>query len=257
MSRLTEEQIQLLQDNGKQISSLMDANERILEQAGYNTPVDNIRFAKKMSYKVPKHYVRSKDYFMTEYKLYRICSGHGENAYNIASNIAYHLILSDFYNFQLNRMGFYGPVLALMYKQATINVVSIIEGLFKAYIETAHKPCICCPQAETCENRITKRQIKQRFQDLIQVYESCKILDLSEELRQTLLDLYVYRNRIHVMKSTENELTSEEHTQEKYNQAIDTLKMTAALMKNAVALSEQNTECQRYVCADNNEKSSV
>ncbi|MCR5023732.1 MAG: hypothetical protein K6A90_05295, partial [Lachnospiraceae bacterium] len=127
--KLPDEAQKNLIDNNKKIGLLLMNNETILKENGFNPPAENFEFKDyKSKIRIPAGYVRKKDYYVQKYGLEKICDGNRD----MIKNIAYSLQLTDFNNYIITRMGLFGSVLAMMHKQATINFVSIIEGLIKS-----------------------------------------------------------------------------------------------------------------------------
>ncbi len=246
--RLSEYDRSRLIENNKKISNLLETNEEILKNAGFNIPRDNFAFdpdkEAHLRIQIPKGYIRTKNYYMSEYGLYRICNGDEAKA----SNIAYSLELSDFYNYILNRMGIYGPILAMMYKQATINIISIIEVFVKTYAETLRQKCMECPKRNDCRRMLSKKKhIKMHFNDLIDVYkQECLIDGISDGAYTRICELYVYRNSIHLSKSKDNELKEDMHSRKLYNEAIMYMKSINDAMVIELEEYSDTGLCRRY-----------
>ncbi len=246
-SKLSTEKRNALIVNNKKISELLEENERIIESAGFNPPIDNFVFLEDdehaLRIQVPKRYIRSKNYFMKEYDLMKICDGNIDKA----SNIAYSLEMSDFNNFILNRIGIYGPVLAMMYKQSTINLVSIMEMFVFSYIETMRQRCKNCPVNKCCEMRISKNHKRNRFQDQISIFKEIDLLEgISISEYNGICELYDYRNHIHLGKSTENEFTKDTHSVEQHNEAMKMLKKINTAMKIELDADVSEFGCRRF-----------
>ncbi len=245
-SKLTNADRNALIENNKKISELLSANERILEKAGYDLPKDNFAFdpvsEQKLRVQIPTGYIRSKDYYLKEYGLMKICGGDLDQA----SNIAYSLEISDFYNYILNRFGIYGPILVLTYKQATINAVSIIEALVKAHIETLRQRCIRCVNYRRCEARVTKNDIRSRFQNQMEIYKNLQLLDgLRAEDYDQICALYEYRNHVHLLKSKDNDLKEDRHSVEQYNRTIMGLRFIDRMMIRELE-ADTGDACRRF-----------
>lgn len=236
-------------ENNKRISTLLEENEEILRNAGFKIPIENFAFdaerEARLKIQIPKGYIRTKNYYMKEYGLYKICN----NDEDRASNIAYSLEASDFYNYVFNRIGIYGPILAMMYKQATINIVSIIEMFMRTYVDTLRQKCKNCPQCNGCQARIAKKShIKGHFQDQVGIYARENLLTgISSKTYLRICKLYEYRNGIHLSKSKENELTEDMHSQELYNEAIVYMKGINKVMKSDLDRYIEGSTCYRYL----------
>lgn len=233
-------------ENNKKISDLLKKNEEILKQEGFKPPARNFTFNPHLEHEkmiqVPPGYIRTKEFFIKKYGLLDICNGDMA----IASNIAYSLEASDFNNFIFNRFGIYGSILAMMYKQATINIISIIEVLIKTYVATISEKCHGCPRFGSCSNHITKsKHIKVIFKEQVDVLQSEQILIFDDPNDyQVLKKLYEYRNYIHLTKAKDNELTTEKHSKDKYNEAITMLKKIDVKMKEEIK-KWNATSCSR------------
>lgn len=246
MRRISNEEREKIIANNKKISELLVANEQILVEAGYDLPRENFAFdpvkERELKIQVPTRYIRTKGYYMKNYALMKICNK-DEVA---ASNIAYSLEVSDFYNYIFNRFGIYGAILSMVYKQATINIVSIIEMLIKSYIKTLQKKCASCPCNEKCQGRIVNKNIVSPFKKQIDEYKRLQIFDWDEEKYEAIKDFYDYRNHIHITKATENEFTNRMHSIEQYNKAIELMKEIDASMKDQIDLFSKDCTCVRY-----------
>ncbi len=248
MRRPDDDTIKRLTENNKKISDLLADNERCLRDAGFNPPRESFAFdpveERKQRIQIPTGYIRTRDYYLYKYGLKEICN----NDPVVALNIAYNLEMTDFHNYILNRLGIYGPILAMMYKQATINVVSIIEALFKAFIVTLRQNCLRCDRYNHCSARISKKQhFKGNFKEQINVYRRLGVLPkLEAKDYDGLIELYDYRNMIHIMKADDNEYTSHVHSQKKYNQSITLLKKVDDAMKSFLLERKESDSCERF-----------
>ena len=248
MAGLSEEKRQAIIANNRKISRLLSDNEDILREAGYDPPKINFAFdPEKESYlkvQVPTGYIRTKDYYMRKYGLMKICS----NDVNKAANIAYNLELSDFYNYIINRIGIYGPIYSMLSKQATINVIAIIEVLMKCYIETLHKKCAACPHFLNCGGRVVRKKAgAQKFQLLVDYYARMNLLGLKDRRHyQEIKSLYEYRNRIHLAKSKLNELKENVGNKDWYNHSIYYLQGIDRAMIKGLQVWADGTNCPRY-----------
>lgn len=248
MVGLLEEKRQAIIANNRKISRLLLDNESILRDAGYDPPKINFAFdPEKESYlkvQVPTGYIRTKDYYMRKYGLMKICG----NDVNKAANIAYNLELSDFYNYIINRIGIYGPVYSMLSKQATINVIAIIEVLMKLYIETLHKKCVACSHFQNCRGRVVKKKAgAQKFKLLVDYYAQMNLLGLKDRKHyQQIKSLYDYRNHIHLAKSKVNELKENVGNKDWYNHSIYYLQGIDRAMIRGLQVWADGTNCPRY-----------
>lgn len=58
MRKLNEEEIEEYRSNIEKISSLLEQNEKLIRQAGYNPPVVNFTIEKESRIKMPQGYIR-------------------------------------------------------------------------------------------------------------------------------------------------------------------------------------------------------
>lgn len=247
MKKISDQDRAVIIENNKKVSELLAANEKILLASGYDVPKENFAFDPEseqgLRIQVPTGYIRTKSHYMSEYALFKICNGDNSSA----SNIAYSLEVSDFYNYIFNRFGIYGAILSMVYKQATINIVSIIEIIIKSYMQTLQQKCKNCPVNNMCKGRITKNSVISIFKKQLDEYKNKKIFDWPDEKYQAIKDFYDYRNHIHISKATENEYKNHLHSRDRYNQAISMMKEIDTDMKTQIDLYTLDVNCIRYV----------
>ncbi|MCR5024082.1 MAG: hypothetical protein K6A90_07100, partial [Lachnospiraceae bacterium] len=158
-------------------------------------------------------------------------------------NIAYSLQLTDFNNYIITRMGLFGSVLAMMHKQATINFVSIIEGLIKSYLATIWGKCKNCPRNETCSRKIIRKHKEGIFKNIIRVYKEYELLDLDDEIYDRILTLYRYRNSIHLTKLRSDDEEDLEDSISTHNEAVEKLKLIDDSMKSNIGFWYYGANC--------------
>ena len=191
--------------NIQKISELLEENENILREAGYNPPKTNYTVENKKRIKIPAGYVRTSGFFGEQYHLNDIVASR-----NIKNNISYALQLSDYYNFIVNRFNVWGSIETMLYKQMFVNIVSIIEALILE-----------------CSNNINR-------QCCLETNPGC-ILSFSDEQKDRLIELYDLRNRIHIRLTDQNEFLDNKYNKKLYNEAIVILQIVDnSLWKNGV-----------------------
>ena len=136
----------------------------------------------------------------------------------------------------------------MLSKQATINVIAIIEVLMKCYIETLHKECVDCPHFHSCGGRVVKKKAgAQKFQLLVDYYARMNLLGLKDRRHyQEIKSLYEYRNRIHLAKSKLNELKENVGNKDWYNHSIYYLQGIDRAMIKGLQVWADGTNCPRY-----------
>ena len=134
-------------------------------------------------------------------------------------NIAYSLQLSDFYNYIYNRFNIWGSVETMLLKNATINLVSILEAfVFECANNICSKPDTC-GLTKTCKKHFSKEQRNNAFEALKRMKE-LKIVSLTETQMNRVKEIIDYRNRIHIRLATENEFIGADFTPDLYEQVI-------------------------------------
>lgn len=211
-------------ENNRIISELLIENEKILKEEGYNPPVINFAVDSDERVKIPAGYVRTTNDFCADYHLSELII---ENS--TKKNISYALQLSDYYNFIVNRFYVWGSIETMMYKQMFINVISIIEALILECINRVDDGCCKCKQAGKCENKINKyarENMKQAAERLYQL----DILSIPDDKFERLIELYDYRNKIHIRLNEQNEYLDDKFNLQLYNESIEMLKLVDATL---------------------------
>ena len=160
--------------NNESISSLLTKNEEILKSEGYNPPCANFTIEKEKLINIPRGYIRTSEELGKKYHLIDIVESH-----NIRKNISYALQLSDYYNFWVNRFNVWGSIEIMLYKQAFINIVSIIEALV---LESSNRiNCFCkqCQNIGKCQNNICKKD-RGNMKCAVEKLFELGILDINE-----------------------------------------------------------------------------
>lgn len=132
----------------------------------------------------------------------------------------------------------------MLYKQAFVNVVSIIETLI---LESANRiNCFCqkCKKIDKCKNNICKKDRGNMKRAVERLFE-LGILDINEEEKNRLIELYDLRNKIHIWLNDQNEFLDRKYNRILYNEAIGMLqKVDDCLWENAVPLYKK---CIGYI----------
>lgn len=216
-------------ENNKSISLLLAENENILRNAGYDPPCLNFSVNRGERINIPSGYIRKADDFRKKYHLSELVESN-----NTRKNICYALQLSDFYNFLISRFNIWGSIEPMLYKQAFINIVSIIEALILESSTRINRFCKQCKDIQECKNNISKKN-RRNMKDAVEKLFELGILDLNEMEKNQLINLYDHRNKIHIRLSEQNEFLDQKYNMELYNEAIKMLqKVDDCLWKNAV-----------------------
>lgn len=226
-------------ENNKRISELLIENESILKDEGFKPPIINYSVANDERIKIPYGYIRKADEFNKEYSLENIVKDK-----NVRKNISYALQLSDYYNFLLNRFNIWGSIRTLLYKQAFINIVSIIEALMLESANRINSFCKECERIGRCKNNISKHD-RNNMKHAVEKLFNLKILTLTEQDKERLIQLYDYRNKVHIRLNAQNEFLDNKYNMDLYNEAIKILrKVNKLLLENAVPYYQK---CIGYV----------
>ena len=217
--------------NNKEISRLLAENENILRRSGFQPPVQNYFVGKDDSIIIPSGYIRTSGAFWQSYHLNDIVK-----ARNTKNNISYALQLSDFYNFLLNRFNIWGSIEIMLFKQATVNIVSIIEALVLECANNINENCQKCPKIANCNNNLNKYDRENMKHALEKLYQ-LGIIVLTNDEYMSLIYLYNLRNKIHIRLNQQNEFLDKKYNMELYNNSINLLqKVDEQILKNGVAL---------------------
>ena len=125
----------------------------------------------------------------------------------VRSNIGYALQLSDFHNFLINRFTLWGPLSAMVYKSAVINLISIFEAMV---LECANQICCNsnrCTKKRKCKNSFNKSQRENSFEAIKRINE-LQITTFTPEEILRIKELINLRNRIHIRLVEEKELSN-------------------------------------------------
>ena len=216
-------------ENNKKISELLNENEQILIIEGYNPPINNISVKMEERIKFPPGYIRTADEFIQSYCLNDLVKDK-----HIRKNIAYALQLSDYYNFILNRFNVWGSIEVMLYKQAFINIISIMEALILESVSRINDNCKQCKKIDKCENNINKFD-RGNMKYAVEKLYGIGILKISENEKKRMIELYDLRNKIHIRLNEINEFMDDKFNNDLYNEGIKLLKKTdSVLVENAI-----------------------
>lgn len=217
--------------NNEIINFRLAENEKILRSAGYAPPCLNFTVEKEKRINIPAGYIRTSCEFGNKYHLDDLVESH-----NTRKNISYALQLSDYYNFLVNRFNVWGSIEIMLYKQAFINVISIIEVLVLESSNRINHFCQQCQNTNKCKNIINKTDRGNMKRAAERLFE-LGILDINEVEKNRLIELYNLRNKIHIRLNDQNEFLDCKYNVTLYNEAIEMLqKVDDCLWKNAVPL---------------------
>lgn len=227
-------------NNNKVISELLAENEKLLKDSGYNPPSNNFAVEKDERIKVPAGYIRKSGDFWKEYHLADLVASQ-----NTRNNISYALQLTDYYNFLVNRFYVWGSIERMIYKQAFVNVISIIEALVLECANRMNHYCKKCPNIAKCKNNLCKDD-REKMKRTVSKLCEMGVLEFEEKEKERIIELYDLRNRIHIRLNEQNEFLDNKYNVDLYNETICLLKsIDEQLYKNAVPLY---TSCIGYKC---------
>ena len=236
---MKEEVLSQYYKNNGLISRLLNENEKILKESGYNPPSLNYAVECDKRIHVPTGYIRTSKEFCNKYHLGEIVD---EN--NVRKNISYALQLSDFYNYIVNRFYVWGSVEIMIYKQAFINAVSVIEALIIESATRINRHCQNCKNIGKCKNNICKSD-RENMKKAAQKMHGLGILKITNEELSKLLEVYDQRNKIHIRLNEHNEFLDGKFDKGLYNETIILMqRIDEVLWKNAVPLY---SECLGFV----------
>jgi len=232
-----------LVENNKEISRLLSENERILRDSGFQPPVQNFSIGKGDRITIPPGYIRTSGAFWQSYHLNEIVKER-----NTKNNISYALQLSDFYNFLVNRFNIWGSIEIMLYKQAFVNIVSIIEALILECANNINDYCKTCPRIGKCSNNLSKYDRENMKSALNKLYQ-LGIVRLTNDEYNSLVELYDLRNKIHIRLTQQNEFLDNKFNCELYNKSIQLLQtIDQQIWKNGTLLY---SSCMGFVKKNN------
>ena len=226
----TEDKEKLIKNNRK-ISELLKENEEILKTAGYKPPVENFAVDYQEKISIPSGYIRTKDMFYEKYHLREII-----DKVHCRRNISYALQLSDFYNYIANRFFVRGSVETMFYKNAIINLVSILEALI---LDCANNICCNpdnCKNNKSCPSNFNKNE-RNKVLAALDRMKQLNITTFNDDEINRIKTIIGYRNRVHIRLAPENEFKSEDFSLNLYNEVIRYLqKICEDIYNNGVPL---------------------
>ena len=228
---MTEKDKEKIIENNKMISKLLDENENILRQAGYDPPRINYSVDKMDRITFPPRYIRTVQYFIKKYHLLEIIKDR-----QLRHNITYALQESDLINYILSRVNVWGPVETILYKLAIVNFVSIIEAIvLQASNNICYEPGMC-GNTKKCSVHFSKYE-RGRSVDAIRRLVAIDVLDYDEKKIEEIQELVNLRNTIHIQLAKYNEMKKEIFCLEKYNEVVYLLHdITEQIYNKAVPL---------------------
>jgi hypothetical protein len=188
----------------------------------YDTPKENIKKEDFLLANIPDRYIRTADYFRTNYRLNEMIS----NRIQI-NNIAYSLQIGDFFNYVLFRFNLFGVIKNLFIKNAIINIFSIQEGILYSAAITLNKYCKdgdnVCKNHSTCPYYIKSRN-KLTFNSLIQTFKD-KVGFHHDRYREIMFKLKEIRDNVHIEDVKYSEWAeTERYSIEQYHDALLSLR---------------------------------
>lgn len=211
---ITEEVKNKLKENNAIITRLLKENEVLIANAGYTPPYNDFAVDRPHRIGLPSNYVRVNEIFIANYHLNDIV-----REQSVRKNIAYSLQVSDLYNYLFNRFYIWGSVETMLYKQAIIGLVSVLEALI---FECANNICCCpneCGMTRVCEKHFSKQQRNNSFEALKRMKE-LSIVDFDDHEIDRIKSIIELRNRVHIRLATDNEFTSADFSLTLYNEVI-------------------------------------
>ena len=203
--------------NNQKITELLQENEKLLKEGGFNPPNKNYAVDYTDRIHMPKGYVRKSGDFFKKYHLGNIVKD-----YNTRNNISYNLQLTDYYNLLLNRFYIWGSIRTMLYKQDIINLVSIFEALITEATENIFQCCEECKKINKCKVRLNKHG-QGNMKSALAALCSMGILDFDEKELARIKEIYDLRNRVHIRLATKNEFLDNSFCQKTHNELIGLL----------------------------------
>lgn len=226
---MDEEKKQECVRNNAEISRLLAENEKIIKKAGYNPPIHNYALDRDDRITVPAGYIRTSGEFWQKYHLTAIC-----DSKNVKNNISYALQMSDYYNFLVNRFNVWGSIETMLYKQAFVNNISIIEALILECSTRINNFCKSCSSIGKCKNNFSRAD-RDNMKHAVEKMKAVGILNMSDEEIKLLIEMYDLRNKIHIRLNDQNEFLDNKYNMDLYNKSIILLqKVDRLLYENGV-----------------------
>lgn len=214
---LTAEMRQKVVENNRKITELLNENEGILREAGYNPPVENYVLERAERIGFPSGYIRTVSTFIKKYHLMEVCPNKKHR-----HNIAYALAESDLINYILNRINVWGSVEILLYKLAIVNLVSIMEAII---LEAANNICCnasACGKTTKCATHFSYQE-RERARNALDKLVLLNILEFEAEKVERIKEIMDLRNQVHIRLAPKNELDARYFTLDLYNEVVELL----------------------------------
>ena len=214
---LTEKAKNKIVENNKKITTLLNENEDILREAGYNPPIDNYALDRTEKIVFPAGYIRTVAAFNLKYHLQEICPNRA-----IRHNITYALEASDLINFVMNRVNIWGSVETIFFKLAIVNFVSIMEAIL---LEATNNICCnasACGKTKSCYYHFSRDE-RNNARKAVEKLTQIGILDFDSEKVSRVQEIIDLRNRIHIRLTKGNEMKLDDFTLTLYNEVVTLL----------------------------------
>lgn len=206
-----------LVENNKRITELLNENENILRESGYNPPMINYALERSEKIGFPSRYIRTVAAFNQKYHLQEICPNRITR-----HNITYALEASDLINFVLNRVNIWGSVETIFFKLAIVNLVSVIEAIV---LEAANNICCnasSCGETRNCYYHFSKEE-RNNARKAVRKLALVGVLNFDADKVSRVQEIIELRNRIHIRLAKGNEMNLDDFTIELYNEVIELL----------------------------------
>lgn len=208
--------------NLKLAESKLHECERLLRENGVECPVSQPRVVKTDKIWLPAGYIRTAKHFRDAYQLPPAIGD-----LSTRNNIAYALQYSDFLSYIDNRfyLGEY-TVKDVFYRSATAHVMSIVESILFGLVATSHTHCmngdVVCKKAKNCDLYV-KSPNRYGFSGVVDMLTDKSIYTFEDDTRQSILDLKVIRDRVHMWDAGNSDFHDEKFSVKNYNEAITIL----------------------------------
>ena len=211
---LSEEMKNKIIENNKKITELLNDNENILREGGYNPPTTNYALSRTEKIGFPSGYIRTVATFNSKYHLREICPNR-----TTRHNITYALEASDLINFVMNRVNIWGSVETIFFKLAIVNFVSVIEAIV---LEAANNICCNasnCGKTKSCYYHFSKEE-RNNARKAVEKLSLVGILDFDTDKVSRVQEIIDLRNRIHIRLTKGNEMNLDDFTLVLYNEVV-------------------------------------
>lgn len=211
---LSEEMRNNIAENNRKITELLNENENILREAGYNPPTTNFSLERTEKIGFPSRYIRTVAEFKKNYYLDDICPSR-----TTRHNITYALEASDLINYVINRVNIWGSVETVFFKLAIVNFVSIIEAIVLEAVNNICCKTSSCGKTETCYYHFSKKE-RNNARLAVEKLVAMGILDFDKDKLSRVQEIIDLRNRIHIRLTKGNEMSMKSFTLSLYNEVV-------------------------------------